>query len=716
MSTFRSLAPSNQQVESSSSSSAKLNNDSSNDGATPATSVGVSGAAGGGGGSGSGGDVPHRKRRTAGSVSTMACTPCRTARQKCDGTRPDVCGRCAARKLRCVYEPHTKTHKDDLIKEIENLRQNNAKLQNHNREIRDDAHTLDTHNRNLREAGAWQRTILATIGSNGHGREIINRLRNGDSHQSIAEWLRLENPDFARGLEGPTTHRRLIDVVKLYEMECQQEEGLSRQSPSPSDVEIPWTKVTTSHKLIDHLFDLFFTWVHPVHMLFSELDFKHDFRENVQTNCSASLVNAICAMGCNLLESEDFGGRRNRIDAATLRDGFMNEARASLTPSSYAYMTSVQTLAVMFLVELSSGKARKAIGYLRSAVDNLKKSTGPPLSKEANEITVWGLHTLNTSSASITYQKLYAPPVPREPIFQHVDMEKDDALWRFYRHPGDERELPTRPSHAIVAACNQARLFRIVDESFDLYCGVRGQVSAVKFLVVYRRYIDWKADLPPVIANVDVADQPLPHILYLHVQYHTALVQHFSPLLHCGLFSPDDHAELVRIVAYHARSGLELLSHARRLYSARLSMPLLSFCLVYVCDGLVRFSPQEPSASDTVEFCLEVLQQNSAGFALCGPLQSLFCQTVEECGVQLSDEMRAIMGSFDHYVMDDILDACTRLSYRQPLDQFLLGIDPEIAKEWPGEWQRQVVAATGQARRGSSSSGRYMQIGNLLND
>lgn len=219
-----------------------------------------------------------------------------------------------------------------------------------------------------------------------------------------------------------------------------------------------------------------------------------------------------------------------------------------------------------------------------------------------------------------------------------------------------------------------------------------------------------------MIANVDVADQPLPHILYLHVQYHTALVQHVSPLLHCGLFSPDDHAELVRIVVFHARSSVELLAHARRLYSARFFMPLLTFCLVHVCDGLVRFSPQEPPASDTVEFCLEVLQQTSAGFALCGPLQSLFCQTAEECDVQLSDEMRAIMGSFDHYVMDDILDTCTRLSYTQPLDQILPRIDPEIAKDWPGEWQRQVVAAFGQGRRGSSSSGRYMQIGSLLND
>ena len=267
---------------------------------------------------------------------------------------------------------------------------------NHNREIRDDAYSLNTDNRSLREEGASQRIILETIGKNGHDREIIRRLRGGDSHQSIADWLLQENPDFAQGLEQPTTHHRLIDVVKLYELQYQQDDGFARKSPNPSEAESPWTRVTISHRLIGHLFSLYFTWVHPVHMLFSEMDFKRDFREKLQTNCSASLVNAVCAMGCNLLDSEDVGDRRSRIDATTLRDGFMNEARETLTPTSYGYMTSVQALAVMFLVDLSSGQARKAIGYLRSAVDNMRNRQGPPLSEEANEITVWGLHTLNT--------------------------------------------------------------------------------------------------------------------------------------------------------------------------------------------------------------------------------------------------------------------------------------------------------------------------------
>lgn len=104
-------------------------------------------------------------------------------------------------------------------------------------------------------------------------------------------------------------------------------------------------------------------------------------------------------------------------------------------------------------------------------------------------------------------------------MFQSVRMDKDDALWRFYRHPGDARELPTRPSHAIVTACHQASLFRIVNENLNLYCGFRGPVSAFKILDVYRRYLEWKDSLPPVLANYSEEDQPLPHILCLQYAY-----------------------------------------------------------------------------------------------------------------------------------------------------------------------------------------------------
>ena len=94
-------------------------------------------------------------------------------------------------------------------------------------------------------------------------------------------------------------------------------------------------------------------------------------------------------------------------------------------------------------------------------------------------------------------------------------MDSDDAVWRYYRKVGDGRELPKRPSHAIMTACMQASLFQIIDESLKLYCGHRGDVSAANVLKVYKRYLDWKEDLPSRIGQIEVDDQPLPHVLYL---------------------------------------------------------------------------------------------------------------------------------------------------------------------------------------------------------
>lgn len=73
MSTFRSLAPSNLQDQSSSSSPSKAG------GTSGGTSGGASGGAGGGS---SGGADGQRRRRNAGNVSLMACTECRHARQR----------------------------------------------------------------------------------------------------------------------------------------------------------------------------------------------------------------------------------------------------------------------------------------------------------------------------------------------------------------------------------------------------------------------------------------------------------------------------------------------------------------------------------------------------------------------------------------------------------------------------------------------------------
>lgn len=299
------------------------------------------------------------------------------------------------RKLTCIYEPHTKTHKDDLIREIETLRGDNTSLLGQNKEMAETAMDLENRNKGLQETSDWQKIILDTIGSNGHDREIIRRLRAGESHQSIADWLS-QLDTLSRDLQQvPVSQRSLIDVVGSIERHY-QEDGLGNINSVDASPSIPWTTVCSSAILIGHLLDLYFAWVHPFHMLFSELDFKRDFRMHAEVYCSTSLVNAICAMACHLLESEVVDDQISGVDASTLCQAFMDDARASLHPNNFHHMTSIQTFAVMYLVDLGSGKAQNASKYLRTAVDSLKLNHEHEQSAEAIELSTWGIHTLNT--------------------------------------------------------------------------------------------------------------------------------------------------------------------------------------------------------------------------------------------------------------------------------------------------------------------------------
>ena len=305
-----------------------------------------------------------------------------------------------------MYEPHIKTHKDELIKEIEVLRDDKSKLEDRNREASEVRAGLESRNRDLQESSDWLNIILETIRKDGHDKEIIARLRNGDSHQNIADWL-IEQVQVQKSITitSPSSRDSLLQVVSNLEHEYQEEDGLLRaRRGSSNDPDIVWTQVSQSHTLIGHLFDLYFTWVHPVHMLFSELDFKHSFRSKEGPYCSPVLVNAICAMACHLMYNEgakDTGvtaegaESKESQQAVTLREGFLAEARRKMTPEVFYELTSVQALGVLYLVEVSSGKARKAMGYLRSAVENMSRVKDDH-SEESRQITLWGINTLNT--------------------------------------------------------------------------------------------------------------------------------------------------------------------------------------------------------------------------------------------------------------------------------------------------------------------------------
>ena len=245
----------------------------------------------------------------------------------------------------------------------------------------------------LESSYSYIEQILHAISSDENGEDIISRLRNGQSYQSIAESLGNSSLGSLAGLPdlSPNSQRNFSMAIRDYDTDVSIERRM-KTAPSTGD---EWTTVTTDHALLNHLLTLYFTWVHPVHMLFSRPHFMASYINRVDLYCTSALVNAICGMACHLFDTSPDAGFATDLDPADLREKFMNEARTLVRDAPPNKLAIIQTYAVMFLAELSSGKGANSASYVRLAADSIEQRMESEYSSQAVEMTRWGIYALS---------------------------------------------------------------------------------------------------------------------------------------------------------------------------------------------------------------------------------------------------------------------------------------------------------------------------------
>lgn len=224
-----------------------------------------------------------------------------------------------------------------------------------------------------------------------HVCEVIRRLRAKEDVQAIADWLQTK-PDLRSFIErNKEMDVALVDVVERTERLYVRADSVDNSL----DPAAKWTTVPVKQALIALLFERYFTWVHPYHMLFSETNFLDCYLRGDSAYCSRPLVNSICAMACHFLDRSNMESIQDTHDLIELRQAFLAEARAEIGAYEVELITTHQTFAVLFLDELSAGRARNATTYLRCAADELDMR-GFGHKDEVYEASRWGIHTLNT--------------------------------------------------------------------------------------------------------------------------------------------------------------------------------------------------------------------------------------------------------------------------------------------------------------------------------
>ncbi|RDI78713.1 hypothetical protein Vi05172_g11297 [Venturia inaequalis] len=584
---------------------------------------------------------------------------------QCDGSEGVACTRCISRNVadQCNYELHLKTAKEELIRKIRNLEIANQELVS-----------------SIREKDRWIENVVNLVVNKGHGGEDPELVLkpSGQTYQDLVRAL--HHPPLDRGVALRHDSGSSLDSVQY---------GSDVNMDSDDESSFRWTSVTTDESRIHHLMALYFSWVHPVHMLFSERHFMGSYRNKNKIYCTNSLINAICALGCCYEEDE----QGNNAASKRMGERFAQQVLCETKNETQMTPVSAVTYAILFLVELSSGKGASAYTHLRLAVESLRKISVGNWSAEAFEITSFGIHTLNTAWAAFTYQKPAAPISPHSNVFIKVSHNKSDAYWKSYRFPKDSGKDPIT-GHAIETAKEFTQLSQVIFQTIRVWCGSKGKVSAQTLLRLYRQFTSWKAALPEHLAilefSADSAPQALPHVFSLHIQYYVAICQLFVPLLECKEFSAAAMDHIRGVCVSSAHQGLELCQRYRYLFSNRYQPPMQAFCLLHLSDLILRQGKQGVEA--TILFCFEMLSESLPGFPMVGPMQAMFCESVLSCGYKLPANVEKLMDgrTWQSYSREDKLECCQRLTYAQPVDMLVERLDPDIAQVFEDEWHEHI--------------------------
>ena len=140
--------------------------------------------------------------------------------------------------------------------------------------------------------------------------------------------------------------------------------------------------------------------------------------------------------------------------------------------------------------------------------------------------------------------------------------------------------------------------------------------------------------------------------------------------------------------------------------------------MVHICEALVRYGvadSQSPTISETVEFCLSVLEQTRIAFPIAGPLQQMFRTSLKEQGIPIPDKLERRMGAPTRYTPDELLDACIRLTYRLPVSQIISNMEPDLGQSFMEMWNELTQDNGGRDQKGKHKAARQMNIENMLN-
>ena len=387
----------------------------------------------------------------------------------------------------------------------------------------------------LKEQNGALGVIVASLrtSSDAEVAEIIQQIKADEDLETIAESLRrnvtLPEPSGVKSAEADLSNlmgNPSLDesgVVKHFghtsNLSLVSEDDHSPLYPQTSEA---WTTVTRDSSFVEHLMGLYFSWSHPLYVLFSKELFLYDMAKGRSKYCSPLLVNALLAVACALTDRPE--ARTNPHDPKTAGDHFFAEAKRILQSNDAPNLTTVQALALMGLREASCSRDSSGFQYagrcIRMAIElglhlSFKADSNKlgPTELEVRKITFWGCFTYDTAW-SICIGRI--SQLPRTAI--NLDMpnileQLEVKPWRPYTDYG-MADIPNaeQPSNTHTLLYQFSLLSEIVNDTVFMFYAPRERFTGKKLLDFYKRFTSWLANLPE---RLQLREVPMPHVLTL---------------------------------------------------------------------------------------------------------------------------------------------------------------------------------------------------------
>lgn len=565
------------------------------------------------------GEVKTSKRRCVQS----ACVPCRKRKSKCDGGTP-VCATCTAvYKTECFYDP-----------ESDARRQKAGSSAAFTTGIKRDAASIVTSSGDSTSGADFLITSLQKLPED-HIQDLISHIRK-DPKADIAalaeSWrssvaLPSSSPLDVHSLESDLSlllgkpavtltgesrhygHSASLGLVA-------EEESFSGGQARTGSVQIErqgttWTTVTNDLAFVEKLLSLYFTWSHPFYVLFSRECFYKDFRAGRDKYCSSLLVNAICAYACHL--TDDPAGRTEPSNFRTSGDHFFKEARRLLFEDESPCLTTVQALCILSMREPSTGRESSGFGYngrcIRMCIEmglHLKDNASPalgltPSEVEVRKVTFWGCFTVDA---------VYSIAVGRISQLPRAAITLDKPILEEAPGVPEGFPAPTRAQPGVVTTRMFLQEFtslsELINDNNYMFYGPRDRLTSAKLLDCYNKYQAWYARLPLAL-TLNGRKQVEPHILVLHMLYHTIIVHLFRPFLKVDLMHSDVRPRDICID--QANRVASLLRTYRQFYDLRVAHLIIPHILLTTCIVHLLFSKESRTSYENLVEGLHGLEE-----------------------------------------------------------------------------------------------------------